>query len=406
MDDKTDDSHRMTAPSSFRRCPASAPFYDAASPGVPALFSSRDPMLESFRKASQSWFIKILFALLILSFGVWGIGDVVRDRVETQPAITVGNQSIPAAEVADEFHRDTERLSAMFGGKLTTEQAKQFGLLQRTIEQMVNRALLDQAASDLRLGVDEDTLRRIIASTPAFQNELHVFDKNIYQRVLIRAGLTERQFVAMEKSDIAREQISQMVAGGLKAPDIMADPLYRYRQESRVAEFVTFPADKMPAPAKPDDSVLRQFHQGHAALFMSPELRGITALIVRTADVASDIKIPDSDVEKAYQVRQAEFQTPETRNIQQVLFDDAAKAKAFVEAAQQNKDFAGAAKASGADVSDLGWVDRKGIPLPALADAAFGTNGPGIVGPSKRHWVGMCCGSAKWFPARAVRCPM
>jgi peptidyl-prolyl cis-trans isomerase D len=114
---------------------------------------------------------------------------------------------------------------------------------------------------------------------------------------------------------------------------------------------------------------------------MSPELRTISALIVRTADVASDIKIPDTDVEKAYQVRQAEFQTPETRNIQQVLFDDAAKAKAFVEAAQQDKDFAAAAKAAGADVSDLGWVDRKGLPLPALADAAFANPGPGIVGP-------------------------
>lgn len=338
-------------------------------------------MLESFRKASQSWFIKILFALLILSFGVWGIGDVVRERAELQPAITVGKQTIPANEVADEFRRDTERLSSMFGGKLTTEQARQFGLLQRTIEQMVNRALLDQAAGNLGLGVDENTLRRIIADTPAFQNELHVFDKNVYERVLMRAGITERQFVAMEKSDIAREQLSQMVVGGLKAPDLMAEPLYRYRQESRVAEYATFPADKMLAPTKPDDAVLSQYHQGHSSLFMSPEMRGITALVVRTADVASDIKFSDSDVEKSYQVRQAEFQTPETRNIQQVLFDDAAKAKAFAEAAQQNTDFAGAAKAAGAAVSDLGWVDRKGLPLPALADAAFANAGPGIVGP-------------------------
>jgi peptidyl-prolyl cis-trans isomerase D len=338
-------------------------------------------MLDSFRKASHSWFIKILFGLLILSFGVWGIGDVVSDRAASHPAITVGKQAIPAEEVADAFRRDTERLSSMFGGKLTLEQAKQFGLLQRTIEQLVNRALLDQAASDLGLGVDEDTLRRIIASTRAFQNELHVFDKNLYQRVLIRAGLTERQFVAMEKSDIAREQLSQVIFGGVEAPTLMADPLYRYRQESRVAEVVTFPADKMPAPAKPSDAILAQYHQGHAALFMAPELRGITALIVRTADVASDIKIPDSDVEKAYQVRQGEFQTPETRNIQQVLFDDAAKAQAFADNAKQDTDFAAAVKTAGASVSDLGWVDRKGLPLPALADAAFGSSGPGVVGP-------------------------
>jgi peptidyl-prolyl cis-trans isomerase D len=338
-------------------------------------------MLDTFRNASQSWFIKILFGLLIISFGVWGIGDVVRERAELKPAITVGKQSISAVEVAEEFRHDTERLSAMFGGKLTRDQARQFGLLQRTIEQMVNRALVDEAASNLGLGVDDESLRRIIATTPAFQNELHVFDKTLYQHVLSRAGFTERQFVKMEKGDIAREQVGQMIGGGLKAPTLMADPLYRYRQETRVAETVTFPIDKMPAPAKPDDAVLNQFHQGHAALFMSPEMRGLSALIVRTTDVAGDIKVADADVEKAYEIRQGEFQTPETRKIQQVLFEDQAKAKAFIEATTRDKDFANAAKNAGVSVSDLGSVDRKGLPLPALADAAFAAPGTGVVGP-------------------------
>lgn len=338
-------------------------------------------MLESFRKASQSWFIKILFAFLILSFGVWGIGDVVRDRAESQPAITVGDQKVPATEVAEQFRRETEKLSGMFGGKLTLEQARQFGLLQRTVEQIISRTLLDQAAHRLGLGADEDTLRRVIASTPAFQNELHVFDKAIYQRALIRAGFTERQFVALERADIAREQLLQMVTDGLKAPAAAADPLFRFRQEQRVAETVTFPADKMPAPAQPDDATLQKYHQDHSAQFMSPEMRGLTALVVRTADVAGDIKIPESDVEKAYQIRQDEFQTPETRNVQQVLFDDQAKARAFADDVRQGKDFAATAKAAGTDVSDLGWVDRKGLPIPALADAVFGAAGAGVVGP-------------------------
>ncbi|MTJ84065.1 MAG: parvulin peptidyl-prolyl isomerase [Telmatospirillum sp.] len=338
-------------------------------------------MLDSFRKASQSWFIKILFGLLILSFGVWGIGDVVRERAETKPAITVGKQSITANEVAEQFRRDTERLSAMFGGRLTTEQARQFGLLQRTVEQLVNRTLLDQAAGDLGLGADQETLRRMIANTPAFQNELKVFDKSVYERTLARAGLTERQFLAMEKSDIARDQVSQVITSGLTVPDIQADPLFRYRRETRVAEVLAFRADRVPAPPKPDDATLAQYHKDHSSQFMSPELRAFTAVIVRAQDLTSDIKIPDSDVEKSYQIRQAEFQTPETRAVQQAVFADAAKAKAFADSARQAADFAAAAKAAGGEASDLGKVDRNGLPLPALADAAFGAPTPGIVGP-------------------------
>ena len=88
-------------------------------------------MLDSFRKASQSWFIKILFGMLILSFSVWGIGDVIRMRAESTPAIVVGSQEIPAGEVAEEFRRDTEQLAQAFGGKLSPDQARQLGLLQR-----------------------------------------------------------------------------------------------------------------------------------------------------------------------------------------------------------------------------------------------------------------------------------
>jgi peptidyl-prolyl cis-trans isomerase D len=254
------------------------------------------------------------------------------------------------------------------------------GLLQRTIEQMVNRSLLNQAAADLGLGADDETLRRMIAETPAFQNQLKVFDKDVYQRTLMRAGLTERQFLAMERSDVAREQLTQTVAGGLQAPDALVLPLFRYRQENRTAEVVTFLASAMPQPPKPSDEQLSQFHQAHSQQFMSPELRGLTALVVRTSDVAADIKIPESDIERSYQIRQAEFVTPETRSIQQVSFADQDKAKAFAEAAK-SQDFATAAKAAGVEPTDLGKVDRKGVPLPELADAAFALPSPGVTAP-------------------------
>ncbi len=338
-------------------------------------------MLDAFRKASQSWFIKILFGLLILSFGVWGIGDVVRMRAESTPAITVGKQDISASEVVEEFRRDVERLSAMFGGKLSVDQARQMGLMSRTIAQIVDRSLLDQAADHLKLGVDDNTLRKMIANTPAFQNELHVFDKNIYERALMRVGLTERQYLNLERGDIAREQLARLVGGGVSVPAVMADPLFRYRNEQRVAETVTFPADKMPAPAKPDDATLQAFYKDHPTPFMAPELRAVSAVVLRTADVSGDIKPSDQDIEKAYQVRQDEFQTPETRNIQQVVFADKNKAQAFADAVRKGGDFTAAAKADGQEVSDLGWLDRRQMPLESLADAAFGAPGPGVVGP-------------------------
>src|SRR5208282_863666 len=94
---------------------------------LPAPYSSRRAMLDTFRKHSQHWIIKILFVLLILSFGIWGIGDVVRLRAASQPAITVGHAEISPRQVSEEFRRQAEQLVNMSKGKITLEQIRQMG---------------------------------------------------------------------------------------------------------------------------------------------------------------------------------------------------------------------------------------------------------------------------------------
>lgn len=338
-------------------------------------------MLGSLRKVSQSWYAKILFVPLIALFAIWGIGDVMRMRAENKPALTVGDEKFSADEVAEEFRHDVERMQRLFGGKLTAEQARQMGMLDQTIQRMVTQSLLDQSAQHLGLTVDNETLRKTIAATPAFQNQLKVFDRTVYQETLRSNGFTETRFEAAERRDIVRGELAAAISGGVVAPKELLDPLFHYREERRVAETITFAGAKMPAPAKPEDSVLQAFHKDHASAFMAPELRAVTAIVVRTADIAGDIKPSDADIQKAYQERQGEFTVEETRSIRQVLFPDKAAAQAMVDAVKKGQSFDDAAKAAGKEVTDLGKVDRKAMPFTQLADTAFALAAPGIAGP-------------------------
>ncbi|HIJ38636.1 MAG TPA: hypothetical protein HPP80_07030 [Rhodospirillaceae bacterium] len=339
-------------------------------------------MLDAFRRASQTWFIKILFGILVLAFSSWGIGDVIRLRAEATPAIVVGKQSIAASEVAEQVHRDLERLAPAFGGKLSIEQAKAMGLLRRSIDQMVWRSLMDQNARALWLEPDDETLRRTIAATPAFQNQLHVFDKAVYLHAMQRAGFAnDKQFVDAKRQDIARDQLVRLIADGAVFPETVARPLFVYHHEQRIAETVSFTAEKMPMPSRPDDKVLENFYKANSAKFMSPEMRGLTAVVLLSAELAEGFSPDDQTVERAYQARLGEFQTSEKRSLQQVLFDDQGKALAFLEDAKKLGNIAAAAKAAKLDLIDLGWVTKQELPLPALADAAFGTAAPGLYGP-------------------------
>ena len=62
-------------------------------------------MLTTIRNKATSWVAKILFGILIVAFGAWGIGDIFTGQDLGEPVLTVGK----ADYTAQEFRRDLER---------------------------------------------------------------------------------------------------------------------------------------------------------------------------------------------------------------------------------------------------------------------------------------------------------
>ena len=84
-------------------------------------------MLQAIRSRAGSYVVKVLFALLILTFGLWGIGDIFRSRGTDTVVATVGNQIIRAEELQTALRRAIEQLSARFGSAIDPQQAKRRG---------------------------------------------------------------------------------------------------------------------------------------------------------------------------------------------------------------------------------------------------------------------------------------
>lgn len=110
------------------------------------------------------------FVLLILSFAVWGIGDIFRQPGAEATVITVGSEKVTGVEVVNQIRRDVEQLRPMFGGQLDMAQAREMGIVDRSIEQLVQRKLYAHAAADLGILVGDDAVRRALAANPQFRS--------------------------------------------------------------------------------------------------------------------------------------------------------------------------------------------------------------------------------------------
>ncbi|HEX7967522.1 MAG TPA: peptidyl-prolyl cis-trans isomerase [Stellaceae bacterium] len=331
-------------------------------------------MLQAIRSKASSLIVKVLFGVLVISFGVWGIGDIFRNRGADTTVATVGGRKIDQRELTRAVNEQAEQLRAMLrGARPDAEQLKALGIVDSALERLINRELMDLEIGRLRLAVSDEAIRQAIVSTRAFQNDTGQFDRDRYRAVLAAQHLSEPQFEALLRADLIRQQLGHAVADGVVPPAGLVDALYRNRAERRVADIAILPESAAAAPDKPSDAELSAFYEQHKSSFALPELRSFSVGVLSLDDVAAGIEVPESKLREEYEARLADFRTPEQRHLQQILLPDEAKAKEAESQLAAGKDFAAVAKdVSGAtpDLFDLGLFKRDDLPLK-LADAAF-----------------------------------
>jgi peptidyl-prolyl cis-trans isomerase D len=334
-------------------------------------------MLQAIRSKAGSLVVKILFALLILSFGVWGIGDIFRQRTAAETTVaTVGDLKIQADELQTILQPQLQRARSVFGADFGPEQAKQLGLVDSALQTAIRRGLLDLETQRLGLAIDEQVVRQAVLNDPGFKNSTGVFDRNLFYRILSDNRLDEARYAALLRRDLARSEVVASVTSGATAPALLVDPLYKTRNEKRVADTVFIAGDKVPGIAEPSEADLQAYHDSHESLFRAPEYRGFTALLITPEDFVGRVEVPEAQLREDYQSRIASYTTPDRREIEQFILPDEAKAKEAEAALAQGKDFESVAKDlanQSGDTIKLGWVtrDELGLNLPALVDTVF-----------------------------------
>ena len=360
-------------------------------------------MLTSIRGKAKSWIVKVLFGFLIIAFAAWGIGDIFANRGLSKPVLEVGELTYGQQE----FDRDLRRRLQQFrqqGLDINAEQFAALGGIDQIISQQTSQMLLRQYADKLDLTIPQAVAVADIQNNPAFRNGLGQFDRNQFLSILSENGLSEAAYVQIRQDEMRMQQLTGPTFGALSMPPVLADRVYEYLNEMRTAEFLIILDASMTEVKDPDQATLEKFYQDNIAQYQRPEYRAFTALHLKAEDFAKDVKIADDEVKKAFDARQAEFVTPETRAVEQVVLQDQAKADAVVAAVKGGKSFADAVKeTTGGTPVDLGEVTKDKLPAD-IAEQSFALPADGVSDPIKSafglhvvHVKAITPGSTKTF---------
>jgi len=343
-------------------------------------------MLRGLRKASSNWLGKVVMAavvgFLVISFAIWGIGDIFRGFGVSTVA-KVGRSEISIEQFRVRYNEQLQQLGRQLGRPITPEQARAFGLEQRTLGQMMASAALDERARQFRLGISDAEVVKQITSDPAFRGFNGQFDHSTFLQRIREIGYTEQRFVFEQRQTTLRRQIAEAVSVGVTPPKAAAAAIDHYRDEERSIEYVTLDGGKVGDVPAPTPEQLAAYFEERKVAFRAPEYRKIQLITLSQQEIASTIEISEEEAKRAYQDRLKLYATPERRHIVQISFanaDDAKRASERVTAGLAFDDLAKETEIADRLV-DLGTVTKADIIDPAVANAAFDLAEGAVSGP-------------------------
>lgn len=336
-------------------------------------------MLMQLRQKTAKVFTFMLFGLLVLSFAVWGIGDIFRVDGSNPEIAEVGDTRIDQQSFSRNLNQEMNALRQRFGPEFDVAQAVQLGVVNQVLQQMINQALIDERSRQMGLVVTDEEIQRQIINEPQFQVD-GVFQRQLFFNTLRNNGISEERYVELLRGDVRREQLARALVESVSAPTLVADTIFGYDEERRVAEMLLVPAGFLPEGMVPEDSELQALLDANPDQFSSPEFRAVTLLFLRTADMAEEIAIPEADLKAEYDARADEFRQPERRSIVQMVFADEEQANNAQRRLSIGEPFKDVSQAIlGNEGISLGQVsyDQMALQLPELADAAFALSAGG-----------------------------
>ncbi|TMV08704.1 peptidylprolyl isomerase [Ruegeria sediminis] len=331
-------------------------------------------------KSLSKTFVWILMGLLML--GLAGFGAVnLTGTVRT--VAQVGDETVTVDAYARELQREIRAIEAQTGQPLQMAQAREMGLDQMALARLIALASLDNEVARLGVSIGDENLQKEIVSIPAFQGVDGKFDRESYRFQLEQIGVSEAEFEEELRNESARTLVQGAIMAGVTMPDTMADTLADYVGARRSFTVATLSRENLDTPvAAPTDAQIQDYYDAHQDQFMLPRTKRLTYALLSPEMLLDSVDLDEDSVRRLYEQREAEFQQPERRLVERLVFaneEAAESAKAQLEVAGTT--FEKLVQDRGLELRDIDLGDMTADDLGDAAEAIFAAEIGQVVGP-------------------------
>ncbi len=332
------------------------------------------------RSKTSNIFVWIIMGLLffgLIGFGANGLSGTIRNIG------SVGDKNISVQDYANQLNQEIAVIEQQTGQRLNFQLIQGTDIPRNVQQRLVAQAAIDNEASHIGLSVGDEQVREQVLQIPQFRGLDGTFDRDAYRQALANAGQSEREFETSIRDDASRLILLSAVAGGVDLNTAYADTLLEYWGERRDFDWAWVTAGNSELPNfEATDADKQAFYDENADSYVLPEAKKLTFVQLTPDMILDSVDVDDAALEELYEERKSDFETPERRLVERLVFGDDAQAQdAADRLAADAITFEGLVEERGLQLSNVDLGDVTLSELGEAGDAVFATEAAQVAGP-------------------------
>ena len=270
--------------------------------------------IQSMRDKSQGLVAKFIVFMIIIVFALFGMGSITTFLAPVPKVATVNGTDITQQEMELAVERNRRMMLAQ---EVSLDDIDEDTLRQNVLRDLINRALLIDAAKDLGLGFSDAALDDEIRATPAFQLD-GVFDPGQFQLVIGSAGFSP----VLYRQEMRRDKTFQQLSAAISATAFYTeDEVLKsssLAQQTRDIAYLRIDTETLIDEIEVSEDDVELYYNANTNLYMTEESVELSFVELKRADLLGEIDVSEDDLLIFYEETYAE---DERRQLAHILIE-------------------------------------------------------------------------------------
>ena len=358
-------------------------------------------MLQSMREGVKSPWVLVIIGLIVLSFVLTGAESLTFGGAQSGAA-KVNDREISFNELQFAIEQQRRQLTEIYGDQLDPSLLDDDLLRPGVLNNLVDRALLEDYAVSLGITASPEAIRRSIISNPAFEVD-GSFSADYYRDILRSNGLTTDQYRAEQSGTDQLVKLESIIGDADFITSVEAKAAIDVVVERRDVRFMVIPDTALSSQYQVNETAISEYYEANKALFAQPER--LTVEFVELNPSQFVLPVDEAELQSQLADALADYETKAQSEVAHILLvqNDDETDQAYAERINvvgarlaADEDFAAIAADASDDIGssfvggDLGFTDGSVFPdamEEAIANLEVGGISTAVTTDAGTHFI-------------------